>query len=332
MYPGVLNSAFASGQHLSPLANAVRAVLSAELLYAALPRMRMEQFAARRTELNTLPGKQIDILKVGSIRKGTRLDEGVPIRAKAMTTSMESVVVYEWGNAIGITEALAQFSMFDVFMMASILLGRDLAITVDMALRDTLFGATNVVYGGGRTSRGTVTSADVFDTQLVKDAVETLEINNAPKFGGDHYVCFLHPHQARTIRDDAAWINAAHYAYQGAGADNPVYTGEVGRYEDTRFIATTMCPNGSNSTVDPVTTEYADLGYSPALDGAGSGADDIYQSAFFGERAYGFAVGLNPEMRQEVAKDFGREHGIAWYSIFGSKNLENSNIVLGETS
>lgn len=332
MYPGTLNSAFASGQGLSPLSNAVREVFSAEILYTALPLLRFEQFAARRTELGTQPGNTIRIMKAGSLRKGTQLVEGVRIKANPMTTSLVSLTVYEHGNAIGFTEFLVQTAFFDVFMMASILLGRDLATVLDMQLRDSAFGTTNVTYAGGQTSRGAVLATDIMSTVEIKDAVETLETNLAPKFGADHYVGFLHPHQARGLRDDSAWINAAHYAYQGAGAENPVYLGEIGRYEDTRFVSTTMCPNGANATVDPFTGDFVDMGHDTTLDNAGDSNTDIYQSVIFGENYYAFAVGLDPEMRDDGVTDFGREHALAWYSIWGRKVLENANGVVIETA
>lgn len=332
MRPGVLNSAYATGGGLATLSNALRAVLSAEILYTAMPMLRFEQFAARRTELGTQPGQTIQIMKAGSIKRGGRLDEGRRMVGQRMSTSMQSITVWEHGNAIGVTEFLALTSFFDVFMMASILLGRDLALVLDTQLRDVAMSFTSVVYAGSASSRGTIASTDTLDVETVKDAAETLAVLLAPKWGGDHYVCAIHPHQGRDLRDDPAWINTQHYAYQGAGAQNPVYLGEIGRIEDVRFFETTMCPNGSSSATDPDTGEYVDPGYAPELDAAGASSTDVYKATMFGENSYGHAVGLDPEMRDDGVTDFGREHGVAWYGIWGSDILNDENGVTIETA
>lgn len=330
MYPGTLNSAYATGANLAPLPNAVREVFSAEILYSALPLLRFEQFAARKTELNTMPGNTITMMKAGNLRRGRQLDEGVRMKVNPMTTSTEQITVWEQGNAIGFTEFLIQTSYFDVFMMASILLGRDLALVLDTQLRDVLAQGTNVVYASGVVNRAAV--AANLTTDDVNDAVETLATNLAPKFGADHYVGAVHPHQGRGLRDDTAWINAVNYAFTGARNEYPVYLGEIGRYNDVRFFETTMCPNGANNATDPGTGEYVDFGYDPLLDGAGAAAVDVYQAFVFGENSYALAVGLNPEMRDDGVTDFGREHALGWYAIWGRKMLEYANEVTIETA
>jgi len=220
-----------------------------------------------------------------------------------------------------------QSSFFDQMAAASMLLGRDMAIVLDLQLRDTARLATSVVYGGAQTSRGAIAANHVFDTRAIKDAVEILETNNAPKWNGDHYICFLHPHQARGLRDDNDWIVAS--AYQGA---NQIYTGEIGRYEDVRFISTTVMPNGANNAVDPQTQEYSDIGFDPNLRAAGASGVNVYQAVMFGEYAIGHATALPVELRDNGVEDFGREHALAWYAIWGQGVLENQNIVIIETA
>jgi N4-gp56 family major capsid protein len=198
---------------------------------------------------------------------------------------------------------------------------------LDLALRDAAMAGTNIIYATGAANRAAVTSTMIFTTQVVKDAVETLETHNSPKWGGDHYICFAHPHQMRGLRDDNDWINAS--LYSGA---TQIYTGEVGRYEDVRFVSTTVMPNGANPAVDTTTGDFADIGYSAALHGTGNGGCNIYQAVFFGEYAVGHATALPVELRDNGVTDFGREHGLAWYSIFGQAVLENANIVIAETA
>lgn len=326
--PSVLNTASTTGAGFSQQVNAIRDVYSAEIWFAALPILKFDQFSTKKTELGVQPGRTIQLPKYGSIKRGGRLQEGVRLQTRGMSMSQASLTVYEQGNAIGFSEYLLQTSFFDQLSAASLLLGRDMAVVLDLQLRDTVVSGTNVVFANGRASRTALIAGDSFDTQVLKDAVETLETNNTPKWAGDHYVCFLHPHQGRGLRDDNDWINASLYA----GATQ-IYTGEIGRYEDVRFISTTVMPNGRNSAVDPNTGDYVDIGYNPALaSGYAGNQTTIYQAVLFGEYSYGHATALPVELRDNGVEDFGREHGLAWYAIWGQGVLENPNIVVIETA
>jgi len=324
----VLNTAVQSGVGFSQQVEAIRDVFSAEIWFAALPILKFDQFSTKKTELGVQPGRTIQLPRYGNIKRGGRLTEGVRLQTRAMSMSLQSVTVFENGNAIGFSEYLLQTSFYDQLAAASLLLGRDMAVVLDLQLRDSVLLGTNTVFGGGKAARTQLVAADVFDTQVVKDAVETLETNNAPKWAGDHYICFCHPHQGRGLRDDNDWINASLYA----GATQ-IYTGEIGRYEDVRFITTTVMPNGANSALDPDTGDYVDIGYTPALaKGASGNLVTVYQAVMFGEYAFGHATAMPVELRDNGVEDFGREHGLAWYSIWGQNTLEDSNIVVIETA
>lgn len=327
----VIATAERQGAGFQPIPGAVRDVMSAEILYNALPQLRFDPFSTKRTELNTQPGKTIGMPRLGRIKRGGKLVEGERIKTQGMAMSMAQITVGERGNAIGMSELLLQTSFFDQMEMASFHLGRDMAVVLDLELRDAALLTTNLVRADGATpgteagSRGAIVG--VFDTRVIKDAVEVLETNNGTKFDGDYYIAFIHPHQARGLRDDPDWINAS--LYSGATA---LFNGEIGRFEDVRFISTTVMPNGANSAVDPDTNEYVDLGYTPTLDGAGASSADIYQALIFGENSYGFALALPAELRDNGITDFGREHALAWYSIWGADLLTNEAVVLIETA
>lgn len=327
--PNVLNTAVATGAGFNQLLAATRDVFSAEIWFTALPILKFDQFTTKRTELGVQPGRQIQIPRYGNIKRGGKLSEGKRLQTQAMSLSQQSIQVDEYGNAIGFSEFLLQTSFYDQLAAASLLLGRDMALVLDTFLRDAIMLASNVIFGGGKASRAALVAGDTMDTTVVKDAVETLETNNSPKWGGDHYVCFMHPHQGRGLRDDNDWINAS--LYSGA---TQIYTGEIGRYEDTRFVVTTVMPNGANSAVDPNTGDFVDIGYDSDLDPAVNGAISVvvYQAVFFGEYSLGHAVALPVELRDNGVEDFGREHGLAWYAIWGQNILEEDNIVVAETA
>lgn len=326
--PSVLNTAVTQGAGFNQVMGAVRDVYSAEIFFSALPIMKFDQFTTKKTELGVQRGRTIQMPRYGNLKRGGRLIEGRRLKAQPMSMTQEAITVDEWGNAIGFSELLLQTAFFDQMSAASILLGRDLAIVLDLGIRDAVLSANNVVYANNKASRSALTSTDTFSASLVDDGVEILETANAAKWAGDHWICFVHPHQARGFRDDQKWVQAA--LYSGA---NQIYTGEIGRYNDTRFVSTTVMPNGANGAVDPVTGDYVDIGFDPELQAGYEGNQTtIYQAVMFGEWSIGHATALPVQLRDDGVTDYGREHGLAWYAIYGQDILEQSNIVILETA
>lgn len=330
MPTNVMATAVAQGAGFTPIPEAVRTVYSAEIIFAALPALKFDAFTTKRTELGVQPGRTIAIPKMGNIRRGGPLSEGIRMTTQGMSQSVSQITVGEQGNAIAMSEFLLQTSFFDQMQLASILLGRDMTITLDLQIRDAAMLGTNLVRGanaGGTAATARNLIVGGFDTRCIKDAVEILETNNAPKFDGDYYICFIHPHQARKLRDDNDWVNAS--LYSGV---TQIYSGEIGRYEDVRFISTTAMPNGADASLDPDTGEYADLGYKVDLDGTGASSADLYGGVMLAENAVGFALALPTELRDNGVTDFGREHALAWYAIWGVDKVENKNLVVIETA
>lgn len=327
----VLATAERQGMGFVPMPDAVRIVYSAEILFAALPALKYDPFTTKRTELGQQPGKTIAIPRLGTIRRGGKLIEGERMKTQAMSSSMVHISVGERGNAIGLTELLLQTSFYDQMSTASIHLGRDMTVTLDLEIRDAAHATTNIVRADGATpnveaaSRGTIVGT--FNTRMVDDMVETLETNNVPKYDGDYYICFIHPHQARGLRDDSDWVNAQLYSDVSG-----IFNGEIGRYNDVRFITTTVQPNGANSATDAETGDYVDFGYDPDLDGTGASSADLYKALMMGENAVGFALSLPVELRDNGVTDFGREHALAWYAIWGVDLMENGHAVVGESA
>lgn len=326
--PSVITTAAATGPGFSALLTAVRDVYSAEIYFQAQPNLRFDQFATRKEELGVQPGANIVMPKFGNIKRGGPLTEGVRLQTKAMSMSTINISVAEQGNAIGMSEALLQTSFYDNLAAAAMLLGRDMAITLDSQLRDVIRTATTKVYANGKTTRNSLVAGDKFQTAEMHAGSEALETQNAPKWGNDFYVLFVHPHQISSIRQSAGWVNASQYA-----GVTPIFFGEVGRYNDIRCVSTSMMSNGANSVLD-ASGDYADPGYDPLLDPVVTVAlgTTVYQAVMFGEYSFGHAVGLPVELRDNGVQDFGREHALAWYAIWGQGLLEVKNGVVIETA
>ena len=302
-----------------------RVVYSKEIEFKALPNMRFSQFAAQKTELGVEPGLTISMLTYDNLKMGGTLEEMKNMSTQAIGGSMKQLTVAEHGNAVTNSELLIQSSFDDVMATTTTLLGRDYALTMDCELRDVALSGTNIVYGGGKESREALTEADKMTVSIIKDAIEILATNNAPKYGGAYWICFVHPHQSRDLRDDSAWINASNY-----GAPEQLFTGEIGRIDDTRFIETTLMCNGKAKKADP--SYKADLVKGYKENEGTPLATNVYQAVIFGDQYYGIAWSLPVELRDNGVEDFGRKRSLAWYAIWGTGLLHNDYGVVIETA
>lgn len=300
------------------LPEALLDVYSLDILHNAQGIMRFEDFAVRKQELNGAPGENIKFTIYNDIARGGSLTEGTSLSSKSMSADQKTITIEEWGNAIKVSEKLLRLSWDDVMAESATLLGRDYAVVRDLALRDALVtGITNQQFGwDGQATQPTqvneITPDDVLDVEAIRKAVEVLETNNAPKFYGDYYVCFVHPHQAAYLRRDTDWINAHQYV----GTRN-IFNGEIGRWEDVIFVTSTHARNGAAGVAAP--------GYHADYVAAANPA--VYEAVMFADQCLYIADSLPVELRDNGVEDFGRTHGLAWYSLFGVKRLQDDYAV-----
>lgn len=308
--------------------DAVRMVYSKEIEFKALPNMRFMQFATVKNEFGTEPGLTISMLTYDNLALGGALTELTKMQTQAISGSTKQITVSEYGNAVSASELLVQSSFDDIMASTTSLLGRDYSLVVDCELRDVALSGTNRVYaskadGTKVTARAGLDATCVLKVSTIKDAIEILATNNAPKAAnGTAWICFVHPHQSRGLRDDSAWINASNY-----GAPDQLFRGEIGSVDDTRFIETTLMCNGACPSTDPAYD--ADL-----VKGASNGSANthVYQAALFGDAYYGIAFSLPVELRDNGVEDFGRQRSLAWYAIFGVGKLHDQYGVVIETA
>lgn len=304
----------------SSLAPAIQTIWSKEILFQSMPILRFEQFAVKKTELGVQPGLTINFMRYNNLGQATQLVEGVRLQTNALTASQFAITVAEHGYAVAVSELLLNASFDDVMASASRLLGRNMALYLDGMARDTLLTGTSVTYGYDNTP-GTITSRSPYDsgapattrdgltgnfkysTALVKDNVETLATKNVPRLG-ETYVSFIHPHQSRSLRDNPEFIEVTKYAAPGN-----FMLGEVGRLYDCVFIETTQIKQVVNT-----------------------GGKTVYQAVTIGDNAFGHAISLPVELRDGGILDFGREHALAWYAIWGLGVITDQAIIVSETN
>lgn len=317
-------TAVVDGAPAQKFTDGVRMVYSREIEFKALPLMRFSQFATVKTELGVEPGLTISMLTYNNLALGGKLTELTNMTTQALSGSMKQITVTEHGNAVSNSELLIQSSFDDIMATTTTLLSRDYAMVMDCELRDTALSGTNVVYaskadGSKVSTRAGLDSTCGMKVSTVKDAIEILATNNAPKYNNMNWICFVHPHQSRVLRDDPAWINASNY-----GAPELLFNGEIGRIDDTRFIETTIMCNGACSEDD--------VAYKQALTTSAGNTVPVYQSVLFGDAYYGIAWSLPVELRTNGVEDFGRVRSLAWYAIWGTGLLHNDYGVVIETA
>ena len=336
----------------SQLTQAIQTIWSKEILFQSMPILRFEQFAVKKTELGVAPGLQINFMRYNNLGFASTLTEGVRMSTNALTAQQFSITVAEQGYAIAVSELLLNASFDDVMASASRLLGRNMALYLDGQARDTLMAASSVIYGEDRsalsavnnwyaygteaTSRVSMTGSSYLTPRTVKDAVETLATKNIPRLG-ETYVAFVHPHQSRRLRDNPEFIEVTKYAAPGN-----FMLGEIGRLYDTVFIETTQISKVTNGSGTNYTTDTAVApgsisyptggGYTTPVTATGNGSYDRYSAIFIGDNAFGHAISLPVELRDGGILDFGREHALAWYAIYGLGLITDQSVVIAETN
>jgi N4-gp56 family major capsid protein len=301
------------------LTAAIQSIWSKEILFQAMPILRFEQFAVKKTELGVQPGLTVNFMKYNNLEvnetAGSALTEGVRMSTSALSAFQYRISVAEQGKAIAVSELLLHASFDDVMASGSRLLGRHMATSMDFQARNTLLAAAGNVAFGYRLAApyqasnfnnyvpgtpaanvaaveaatgGSGLEAFYLTPHTVKDGVEQLASLNIPRLG-ETYVCFVHPHQSRRLRDTPEWIEVTKYAAPGN-----FMLGEIGRLNDVVFIETTQVQKTNTGVGLPE-----------------------YHGLMIGDNAFGHAVSLPVELRDGGVLDFGREHALAWYAIWG---------------
>jgi N4-gp56 family major capsid protein len=338
------------------LNNAIQTIWSKEILFQAMPILRFEQFAVKKTELGVAPGLRVNFLRYKNFAVDPApLTEGVRLTTNALTAEQIAITVAEHGYAVAVSELLLNASFDDVMASASRLLGRHMAQYLDLQARNTLSAATSAVFGYDRSGLSSSTTFNTYAEGTVgtaiadldgnhkltpgsiKDAALTLASKNIPRLG-ETYVQFIHPKQSRDIRSNPEFIEVTKYAAPGN-----FMLGEIGRLYDVVFIETTqvkkLAASGTftntgdigvpssqvnvpvkantapGSGGNPESADYtAEKGY---LSSATGNSADVYESIMIGDNAFGHAISLPVELRDGGVLDFGREHALAWYAIWG---------------
>lgn len=272
--------------------------------------------------------------KVGNVaRQGRRLAENVPMPETNVSVSQGSLTLNEWGNSIPYTgklEALAQHKIQGVIDKA---LKHDARKAFDIEaflqfrntpLRVAPSGGTSTTVVTLTTNSATATTNNVeLGTGHVKAIGDTMSERNIPPFDGDSYYAISHRTTWRTFKNSLESIHQ--YTAEGL---QMIRFGEIGRYEDFRFIEQNNLPKGGandSTTFDP---------WENTAD-AWNNAKSSW-AFFFGADTCTEAIVIPEEIRAKIPGDYGRSKGIGWYALGGfgiiHSNATNARIVMWDSA
>lgn len=315
--------------------------LSKVLRYAVQPLVKFRQFADVKDAAvqGKKKGESFHWNVYSDVAtRGTVLTETNVMPQTNFTITQGTMTVTEYGNSVPFTSKLDDLSEQPVKEVISKVIKNDAKKTFDNAafaqfkatplrVAPTAGTATDTIL---LTTNGTcgTTNNLAMGTGHVKAIVDMMKERNIPPYMGDDYVSISHPSTYRAFKNELEAIHQ--YTSEGF---QMILNGEMGRYENTRFVEQTNIPKGG--AADSTT-------FNPATDTADPWNNAKSSWAFFcGADTVAEGVVVPEEMRGKIPTDYGRDMGIAWYYIGGfgivharndADNSRNARIVMWDSA
>jgi N4-gp56 family major capsid protein len=141
----------------------------------------------------------------------------------------------------------------------------------------------------------TLTNSIALGKEHVKAIVDEMKERNIPTYTDDDYYCIAWPTTLREFKNDLESVKM--YTETGYGE---VRRGEIGRYENCRFVEqTNVLKTDMSTAADTWTNAKSNW------------------AVFFGGDTVAEAIAIPEEIRGKISEDYGRSCGIAWYYLGG---------------
>lgn len=294
--------------------------LSRELRMAVQPTSRFRQVCdakdatkARNQDGNALGKGDLFFWNVYSdvSNQGGTLAETSTMPETGFTISQGTLQVTEYGNSVPYSGKLDDLSEHPIREIIHKVLKNDCRKAYDndawnqferSLLRVVPASATSTT-AVSLTTTGTAgsTASVALGKGHVKAITDLMKERNIPPYINDDYVAIAWPTTYRTLKNDLEQINQ----YTESGF-NLIHNGEIGRYENVRFIEQTHIPKGAKAA-----NYFAPYTQTPT---ALANTDWVF---FFGEDTVAEGIVIPEEMRGKIPSDYGRSKGVAWYGLEG---------------
>lgn len=229
------------------------------------------------------------------------------------TITQGTLTVTEAGNSVPFSGKLDNLSKFPVMELIQKVLKNDAVKSFDRlawnqfnqtALRAIPVAGTDTAAVTLYTN-GTVTGTNnvAYNNAHAKSIVDAMKERNIPAYLGDDYYALAWPTTLRSFKNNLETI----HQYSDTGF-KLIMNGEIGRYENTRYIEQTNVAKGVGTTGISTANGGDMVGWTNAK------SDWIF---FFGNDTVAEAVAVPEEMRGKIPTDYGRSKGVAWYYLGG---------------
>lgn len=261
----------------------VAAFAIADLLKRAIPLMPLEKFAQSfvipRNSTTVAKWRRYEPLPPTT----TPLVEGITPAGYVPTVTDVTATLYQYGAWIGHSDVIMDVADDPVLEQFKQILAEQCAQSLELVRINALLAGTNVFYANG-TARSAVNTAPT--ETFFRKIVRQLKRYNAPVIARitkstpsyatapteAAYVAFIHPDLVPAIRALTGFVHVKNY-----GTATP-YEGEIGTFEDLRFVVTTLLQPYQNAG-----------GTKGSMIGAGANAD-VYPIIIMGRDAWGSVV------------------------------------------
>lgn len=209
-----------------------------------------------RNQSGAIRFRRYDLLTAAT----TALSEGVTPSGSQLSITNVDATVAQYGDFVTLTDYL-QFTTLDPILTETAdLLGQQAGNTLDQIARDVMVAGSTIQYASTATDTDTVSSSMKLTRQEVREAVRTLQGNDARKITrmmnatdgfntspiNAAFIGIISHSTLYDLKNETGWIPVEEYA-------NPkdAMEGEVGALDDVRFVMTTNAATttGSLTTV-----------------------------------------------------------------------------------
>jgi N4-gp56 family major capsid protein len=290
--------------------------LSNVLRMAVQPLVKFRQFADVRDA--SQQGKKKGDIFTWDVFSDVATGGGVILETNTMPETNYTIVqgtltLSEAGNSVPYSAKLDNLSKFPVMELIQKVLKNDAVKTFDRFAWNQ-FNQTplRVIPTSGNNgssvtlfTNGTVTGTNsiAYASAHAKSIVDLMKERNIPAYLGDDYYALAWPTTLRNFKNNLETI----HQYSDTGF-KLIMNGEIGRYENTRYVEQTNIAKGNG------TTGISTAGGGDMTAWAGAVSDWMF---IFGNDTVAEAIAVPEEMRGKIPSDYGRSKGVAWYYLGG---------------
>jgi len=165
------------------------------------------------------------------------LTEGVTPDATPLVVNKVEAMLEQWGMVVALTDVAQMTVKHPALNVARDRLATASAELQDREIQRVLMGSGSVVYPAGKTSRATLASGDVPNTDFISGIVATLRQLGAPTYPGSMYAGVVDPYTEQDLAKDQTFVLSHQYAETTA-----LFNAEIGRWRGVRWKRSNLLP------------------------------------------------------------------------------------------